>query len=75
MLQPRSRQLGDGKGRAEWERSGESGCSSESRVRKQIRTSPQRWALAVDKGGDAVAMAVPVGRDGMAARSDRCVAC
>jgi hypothetical protein len=40
-------------------------------VRKQKRTSPQRWALTADKGGDAVDMATQVGGDGMVARSDR----
>jgi hypothetical protein len=36
-----------------------------------MRTSPQCWALAADKGGDAVGMAAHVGEDGMAARLDK----
>jgi hypothetical protein len=58
---PRRWLLDDDKGKAEWERPGTSGCSSESGVRKRMRTSPRCWALAADKGGDAVGMAAHVG--------------
>jgi hypothetical protein len=56
-----------------WQRQSRAGASARLslEVRKQKRTSPQRWALTADKGGDAVDMATQVGGDGMMARSDR----